>query len=187
MKRREAIAGISVVAGGSLLLPGVLLTGCDPGPYKYELFNWGDTELLNEIADVILPDTPEVPGAKAANVGDFIQLYVTDCYKPKQKTAFLKGYDDFKLTTKSIYNGDFTSLSSEKKNEIIDSLEKESKEFKINLQPEEVDHFYTLLKGTILFGYFTSEIGATKALRYLPTPGEQHGDIPYNGERAWAL
>ena len=106
MKRREAIAGITTVTGGSLFLPGVLLTGCDPGPYKYDLFHWGDTELLNEIANVILPDTPEVPGAKAANVGDFIQLYVTDCYKRKDKDAFLKGYDEFKVATKTNYNDD---------------------------------------------------------------------------------
>ena len=55
MRRRKVLSTLSVVSGGALLLPPVLFSGCDSGPYKYSLFNWGDTELLNEIADVIIP------------------------------------------------------------------------------------------------------------------------------------
>jgi hypothetical protein len=37
-------------------------------------------------------------------------------------------------------------------------------------------------------GYFTSEIGATKALAYLPIPGRFEGDIALEpGQKTWVL
>ena len=45
-----------------------------------------------------------------------------------------------------------------------------------------------MMKELTLLGYFTSEVGATKALRYLPVPGRYDGNVPYKkGDRAWAL
>ena len=163
------------------MLPQLVLSGCEAEPYKYNLFNWGDTELLNEIAETILPSTPEVPGAKAANVGEFVQSHVTNCFTSADQNAFLEGYQNFKTEVKNKYGSDFISLSDEKKKEIIQVQESEIS------SKERPDNFYKLLKGTILFGYFTSEVGATKALRYIPVPGYQKGEIPYNGEPAWAL
>jgi hypothetical protein len=44
------------------------------------------------------------------------------------------------------------------------------------------------MKELTLLGYFTSEVGATKALRYVPIPGRFDGCIPYKkGDKAWAL
>lgn len=186
MNRRQALSSVATITGGAFLLPQFMM-GCDQGPYKYALFQWGDTELLDEFAEFILPATPGVPGAKEAGVGDFVQLYVTDCYPAINQTAFLQGYADFKLNLEKIYEKHFIDLTSEQKMELFTSLEEEAASHAKNRKGLEPPHFYNMLKGTIMFGYFTSEPGATKALRYLPVPGEQRGDIPYNGERAWAL
>jgi hypothetical protein len=44
-----------------------------------------------------------------------------------------------------------------------------------------------MLKQLTIWGYFTSEPGATKALRYIETPGHYDGDVPYKkGDKAWA-
>jgi hypothetical protein len=44
-----------------------------------------------------------------------------------------------------------------------------------------------MIKELSLLGYFTSELGATEALRYNPIPGRYEGDIPYKkGDRVWA-
>ena len=37
-----------------------------------------------------------------------------------------------------------------------------------------------------LFGFFTSQPGATQVLRYEAVPGEYIGDLEYKGEPAWA-
>jgi hypothetical protein len=44
-----------------------------------------------------------------------------------------------------------------------------------------------MLKELTLLGFFTSEVGATQALRYLPVPGKYDGNVPYKkGDKAWA-
>lgn len=186
MKRRQALSTAGALAGGAFLLPQFLM-GCDPGPYRYELFQWGDTELLDEFGEFILPATPDSPGAKAAGVGDFVQLMVTDCLPEKNQQAFLNGYQEFKKGLEATYKKHFIDLNHDQKTALFTALENEADEYQRSKPADAPGHFYIILKDLILFGYFTSEPGATQALRYLPVPGEQKGIIPYNGEKAWAL
>ena len=48
--------------------------------------------------------------------------------------------------------------------------------------------FFLRLKELTTTGYFTSEIGATKALAYLPVPGRFDGCMPIQpGQKTWAM
>jgi hypothetical protein len=48
-------------------------------------------------------------------------------------------------------------------------------------------HYFRMMKELALLGYFTSEIGCTKALRYVEAPGRFDPCIPYTpGEPDWA-
>ena len=48
--------------------------------------------------------------------------------------------------------------------------------------------FFNEMRQLTVTGYFTSEIGATQALEYLPIPGVFHGDVPMeSGQKTWAL
>ncbi|MGB8194401.1 MAG: gluconate 2-dehydrogenase subunit 3 family protein [Chitinophagaceae bacterium] len=48
-------------------------------------------------------------------------------------------------------------------------------------------HYFRMMKELTLLGYFTSEIGATKALRYKQVPGSYNGCVPYKkGDKVWA-
>ncbi len=48
-------------------------------------------------------------------------------------------------------------------------------------------HYFRMMKELTLLGYFTSEIGQTKALRYNQAPGKYEGCVPYKkGDKAWA-
>jgi hypothetical protein len=43
------------------------------------------------------------------------------------------------------------------------------------------------MKQLTLFGFFTSEPGSTRVLRYRPVPGKYKGIVPYKkGETSWA-
>lgn len=49
------------------------------------------------------------------------------------------------------------------------------------------NHYFRMMKELALLGYFTSEIGATQALRYVESPGRYDPCLPYQpGERSWA-
>jgi hypothetical protein len=48
-------------------------------------------------------------------------------------------------------------------------------------------HFFRMMKELALLGYFTSEIGATQAQRYIESPGRYDPCVPYKaGEKGWA-
>ncbi|HEY9226721.1 MAG TPA: gluconate 2-dehydrogenase subunit 3 family protein [Gemmatimonadaceae bacterium] len=48
-------------------------------------------------------------------------------------------------------------------------------------------HYFRMMKELALLGYFTSEIGCTKAMRYAESPGRFDPCTPYTpGEPAWA-
>lgn len=48
-------------------------------------------------------------------------------------------------------------------------------------------HYFRMMKELALLGYFTSEIGCSRALRYVEAPGRFDPCIPYTpGEAAWA-
>ena len=55
------------------------------------------------------------------------------------------------------------------------------------VEPDKPNHYFKMMKELTLLGFFTSEVGSTKALRYIETPGHFDGCVPYKkGDRAWA-
>jgi len=52
---------------------------------------------------------------------------------------------------------------------------------------KEPPHYFRMMKELALLGYFTSEVGCTKALRYVESPGRFDPCIPYApGDASWA-
>jgi hypothetical protein len=49
-------------------------------------------------------------------------------------------------------------------------------------------YFFQLIRELTMLGYFTSEIGASKALVYVPVPGRYEGTTTLKpGQKAWAM
>jgi hypothetical protein len=52
---------------------------------------------------------------------------------------------------------------------------------------DEPPHYFRMMKELALLGYFTSEIGYTRAMRYIESPGRFDPDVPVGpGDRSWA-
>jgi hypothetical protein len=52
---------------------------------------------------------------------------------------------------------------------------------------DEPAHYFRLMKELTLLGYFTSEIGYTKAMRYIESPGRFDPNAPHSpGDKSWA-
>jgi hypothetical protein len=79
-------------------------------------------------------------------------------------------------------------ITPEQRKELLNELDKEQKDYAKNKKKEDPAHYFTMMKQLTLLGYFTSEPGATKALRYVAVPGRFDACIPYKkGDKAWAL
>ena len=76
MNRRDAIARVSLLLGGTILGVEAFLSGCHNAPEKKIAgggtnFTNDDIAYFDEIAETILPAT-DTPGAKDAKVGEFM-------------------------------------------------------------------------------------------------------------------
>ena len=187
MNRREALSRVAILVGGSIVGGELFLSGCKtsdrvPGlPLTAE-----DIAYLDEIAETIIPTT-NTPGAKAAKVGEFMHVMVTDCYEAKDQKTFLDGMTKLNQECNKMHKHDFMSATPEHRKELLTALDKEAKEYQKTKKPEDSQHYFSMMKQLTLLGYFTSKVGATEALRYEAVPGRYEGCIPYKkGDKAWA-
>src|SRR5205807_7740633 len=85
------LGGVALVGGSSLVAAceraprSVGATGAGAGTFSAQ-----DVALLDEVAETILPET-KTPGAKAAHVGAFMALMVTDTYEGREQQIFRAG------------------------------------------------------------------------------------------------
>lgn len=188
MNRREAIQKVSWILGGSIIGSSLLLEyGCNYGTQKtLDFFDKSTTDLLNEIAETILPKT-NTPGAKDAKVGEFMNVMVKDCYTPADQEIFKSGIQSLDNGCKEKIGKSFMESSSTERTSYLTTLDIEQKSYTENKAAEDPNHYFRMMKELTLLGFFTSEIGATKALKYVETPGSYNGNLPYKkGDRAWA-
>lgn len=200
MKRRDAIARVALLMGGTLSAPTMLafLEGCKSSTETSTAltfpFSADQKNLVSEVAEIIIPKT-DTPGAKDAKVGDFIEKMIKECYAGKDQDSFAKGL-------KELEKKDFLKASPADQTKILKELEasaktdsdkatEERKKF-TEAGKEYTDDqgvpFFKLIKELTLLGYFTSEPGATQALEYVAVPGRYDGCIDLKpGQKAWAM
>jgi hypothetical protein len=191
MNRRDALSRVALLLGGTVIGGELFLSGCTSADKKIGQsvdFTADDLAYLDEIAETIIPAT-DTPGAKEAKVGQFMGVMVKDCYKESDQKVFLEGMNKLNEASKKKFSGNgFMKITPEQRKELLNELDKEQKAYAKDKKKEDAPHYFTLMKQLTLLGYFTSEPGATKALRYVPVPGRFDACIPYKkGDKAWAL
>lgn len=195
MNRRDAIARVALLMGGTVLGAEYFLSGCtspsdksaEKKTKKSENFlSRNQIDLLNEVGETILPTT-QTPGAKAADVGSFMAIMVRDCYTPDDQKVFKAGLEQLNQDCKQLHGKEFTACTPEQRTAFLTQLDKQQKDFKANRRKDDPSRYFRMMKELTLLGYFTSEVGSTKALRYVPVPGRYDGCVPYKkGDKAWA-
>ena len=192
--RREAILRVSAMLGGVALVgQGAMLAGCaKPAAERAARFTDADVALLDEIAETILPETA-TPGAKAAGVGAFIALMVTDTYDEREQEVFRAGLQELEDECRKLHETSFMAATPAERLALLEKLDAEQLEYMRKMERDPAGaadrpaHYFRMLKELTLLGYFTSEIGCTQAMRYVEAPGRYDPCVPYApGDRAWA-
>ena len=188
MNRREAISSVALLLGGTLIGAEAFISGCKTSDKNAAAFNLSkdDIAFLNEVGETILPATG-TPGAKEAKVGEFMSVYVKDCYEAKDQTLFAEGLKKLDEASKKKSGKTFLESTPEQRHDLLVDLDKEMKDYQKSKKETDPTHYFKMVKELTLLGFFTSEVGATKALRYVAVPGKYEGCIPYKkGDKAWA-
>ncbi len=191
MNRREALGRVALILGGTIVGAECFLYGCHNTPEKNiggggTNFSNDDIAYLDEIAETILPAT-DTPGAKEAKVGEFMTRIVKDCYTEEDQKIFLDGMQKLNEASKQKNGKSFVESTPEQRHDLLVALDKEQASYMGTRKKDDPTHYFRMMKELVLWGYFTSEPGATKALRYVAVPGKYEGCIDYKkGDKAWA-
>ena len=181
MNRREAVKAATAFVGGVLMTSnGFLVAGArDSAQAPSQLLTPDDQSLIEEIADTLLPTTPSSPGAKAAGAGAAINLLLTDCYEPEAQERVVNGLTEFRRMCRGRCGDNFAALPQREREQILNEIDAEA-------QKAGPTHYFTLVRELALRAYFSSEVGMTKALRFVLVPGKWVGCVPLApGQPAW--
>src|SRR6476620_1470600 len=116
MERREAVKYISILLGGAIVGGDAFISGCRSKTGNPQEWSQDDIAYLNEIGETILPRT-STPGAKDANVGQFMTVMVNDCYEAGDQKVFRDGMDKLHEESKKKFSKDFMNISADQRKE----------------------------------------------------------------------
>lgn len=129
---------------------------------------------LDIVAELIIPST-DTPGARAAGVPQFVDRALISYYDAADGARFKAVLDQIDRDARTAHGAAFADLSAGQQQALL-----------IRYDTEGVASFRAL-KELVTIGYFTSEPGATIALRYDPVPGDYRGCVPLKDiGRGWA-
>ncbi len=154
MDRKEAVQYISLLLGGTLVGANSFLAGCKTE--DKQLFSKDDQAYFDEIAETILPET-KTPGAKAAQVGQFMIVMITDCYDENEQKIFREGMKKINDQSKTKFGKPYLQITPEQRHELLLPIENEQKLYMKSKKENEPVHYFRMMKELTLLGYFTSK------------------------------
>jgi len=148
--------------------------------------------LIDELAETIIPRT-DTPGAKDAQVGDFVIQMVTRGLSKFEQRTFVSGLESIESYCVRKYHQLFSACAIGQRIQVLEHFEEseERSSFGLLLRIENKlfgRSFIRLLKWLVATGYCSSELGATQALAYDYIPGQYEGCVSLKtGQKAWAI
>ena len=189
MDRRKALKNLFVFS---------VFTAIGVGGYKFYTVNKKPAiyllsdfkTLIAELADSIIPAT-DTPGAKAANVQDFIINIITNCTRKEDQNNFMIGLQELEKYCQSTYNQSFVNCSLTERIATLNYFEdKEVYKYQFfNKVNKKLfgQTFIVQLKSLTVQGYCMSYEGATKGLAYDFIPKIYQPCLPLQpNQKSWA-
>ncbi|MFT6810590.1 MAG: hypothetical protein ACJA01_003835 [Saprospiraceae bacterium] len=180
MKRRDAIKNSAFLSGCGLSAGTIaaFISGCSTASLPAgNFFSGADLKLLGLVVDTFLPKT-DTASATEAGVHTYLDENIASSMKKKEQDQFLVGLKLVEEQSKKDFNKLFESLSVVDREKVLLSLN----------NTDGKPNYFKVLQGPTLYTYYTSELGATQALEYLPIPGEYIACMPVSDVgKAWAL
>ena len=178
--RRQAIRGAASVVGGTIAAAQMttfmsrVATAADERAAPRH-FGENQFALIESIVDVMIPET-DTPGAVAAGVHYFIDLMMAEWASPERQARFDAGIDDLQTRL----GEDFVAASVSAQLDRLRGIDVAAH------AADGADDFFREFKRLALFGYYSSEAGATIELQYEALTPEYKACVPIDDiGRAW--
>lgn len=143
--------------------------------------------LLTRLADLVVPNT-DTAGAVVAGVPAFVEtalIHGLEDTAPETggdgKRGGLALLDAVSHDLDRRGHGDFVSLAPDRQFAVLEAYDAEA------FGADAKDHPWRKIKGLILTGYYTSEVGASRELQYELVPGRWEPNLPLPADnRSWS-
>jgi hypothetical protein len=172
---RRAFVQLATTFGLSLTVPDLAA--------KSSALTTDEWTLIGEVSELIIPTT-DTGGALAAGVPAFVKMMLSDWFSEAERENFLSGMRKFSAGALEKYGKKFGELTASQKDQYFGALLASAEGGATAPRTP----FVVLMKRLTIFGYYTSELGATTELRqqmatakYEPAAAVKPGDRADSG------
>lgn len=176
--RRDVLLSITAVAVGMTLSPARIWAAAQDAKAKITPAR----PLLDDLCDAVIPAT-NTAGARMAGVSAFVELAAAHGLNDTSEVLLTK----FAAALDELADGAYLQQSQERRRALLADIDVRAFAKPADDTLPEVLREWPKLKGLIIIGYYTSEIGGSQELRYVLVPGRFDPDVPLQpGDRAWS-
>jgi len=177
VSRRDALKGIAMGLGTSLPVLNTSVLGQSghsheghgqartksaekKTPYKAKFFSADQLALVATISELIIPTDDHSPGAKAAEVPEFIDLMISES-PAEAKKLWTDGLAAVDKMSQEKYSSAFNKATGEQQVALLTEISKNE------MKPQTLEErFFKAIKNMTIDGYYTSKIGIHQELQY---------------------
>jgi hypothetical protein len=141
--------------------------------------------LVTALAELIIPET-DTPGATTAQVNRFVDILLAEWFDGEDREEFLAGLAALDVRSRETFGAAFLNLEEAQQTRLLSELDGEVTALREAGLPTD-DHFFGRMKWLTMYGYYTSEVGATEELQQVIIPGRYEPCAPVRrgGEGQW--
>lgn len=188
--KRQFLKGVAALMGVTAA-SSLLTTEALAAAFTYEasensqlkagkLFSQQQMMILHDICDVVLPKT-DTPSAAELDVHGFLDHQLFVCFSADVQKKAVNLVKHINEQSQQHFSEDFVGLSNVQQTQLLERLEATKFGF-----TEEDSRQFKGLKSLIVFGFFTTEVGATQVLNYQAVPGGFKGSVSYSSlKKSW--
>lgn len=180
MRRRELLRRAAWILGGAISAPTALaiLQGCSaretPAAAEWapKFFRGDQAEIMTALADVLIPKT-NTSGALDAGVPAFIDAIMADVYPKDAQERFSAGFAEFEAAARASGGKAFLQQTAAQRKASV----QQAIDAALGGEHEHTP-FVLVARELTLLGFFTSRVGITENMEYVPVPTAYHGCVP---------
>jgi len=176
LKNAIALVGGSITASQLGLLSHAWAAAKSPTP---RFLDDSQLALVKRAVDIIIPST-DTPGAAEAGVHRFIDMMMADWASEGSRDTMTRAIADIDVSARQAFDRPFIDLQKDQQQALLETIDGDTRGKSDSQSP------FGMFKQLTIYGYYTSEIGASVELRFNPVPGAYPGCVPLEDVgRSW--
>jgi hypothetical protein len=168
LSRRSALKALGASAGAAAFVPWLSDEGLlayhalqtTQAPPKLLVLSPAQYATLEALVETIIPADERSPGAKEARVADYVDLLLSES-SDDAKLVWLGGLAELDEEAVAKFKQPYAKLTAAQKDALLTSISRNER-----APATPIETFFVMAKAATLHGYYTSEIGIHKELRY---------------------